>query len=326
MVRATARPGPASRLLPVLWAGLAVAVAVVAGVLADALSSSTFSARIATEVTRSGMDVAGIGCVGLGLLAALLRTADVPRRDVEELDRRVDRSIVAIGGVWAVVVLCDIAFRAADAYDQPVGGLGAGELVHWATSLAAGRGLVLTLACVLVVVGCATARLLRTDSVPPRAALVAALLGLLTPSVTGHAGTASDHELAVIMSALHIAAASAWVGGLAAILVFLSRRRAVLDPVLPRFSRLATFCIIGVGITGVLNALLRLPGLGALFTTGYGWLVVAKVVLLAVLAVLGNAARVRLAADRIPVLRWAVLEVTTMAITIGVAAALSQTA
>ncbi|MFC7660973.1 CopD family protein [Pseudonocardia benzenivorans] len=76
----------------------------------------------------------------------------------------------------------------------------------------------------------------------------------------------------------------------------------------------------------MLNALLRLPGLGALFTTGYGWLVVAKVVLLAVLAVLGNAARVRLATGRLPVLRWAAVEVTVMAMAIGVAAALTQTA
>ncbi|GJF02200.1 MULTISPECIES: copper resistance D family protein [Pseudonocardia] len=326
MNRAAARSGSTSRLLPVLWAGLAVAVAVVAGVLADALSSSTFPLRIATEVTRSAMDVAGIACVGMGLLSALLRTTGVAERDHETLDRRLDRSIVVVGGVWVVVVLCDIAFRAADAYDVPVGALGGGELVHWATSLASGRGLVLTAACVLVVVGCATARLLRADAVPPRAALVAALLGLLTPAVTGHAGTASDHELAVIMSALHVAAASAWVGGLGAVLVFLGGRRALLDPVLPRFSRLATFCIVGVGVTGVLNALLRLPGLGALFTTGYGWLVVAKVVLLAVLAVLGNAARVRLATGRLPVLRWAAVEVTVMAMAIGVAAALTQTA
>ncbi|MGD9986648.1 copper resistance D family protein [Pseudonocardia sp.] len=326
MQRATARPGTTSRLLPVLWAGLAVAAAVVAGVLADALSSSTFSARIATAVTRSGMDVAGIACVGLGLLAALVRTRGVSERDIRTLDRRLDRAIVAVGGAWLVVVLCDTAFRAADAYGRPVTAVGGGELLRWATSLASGRGLVLTAACVLVVIGCATARLVREGAVPPRAALVAALLGLLTPAVTGHAGTSSDHELAVIMSALHVAAASAWVGGLAAMLLFLGGRRALLDPVVPRFSRLATFCIIGVGITGVLNALLRLPSVGALVTGGYGWLIITKVVLLAGIAVLGNAARRRLAAGRFPVLRWAAVEVTLMALAVGVAAALTQTA
>src|SRR5262245_22153328 len=87
------------------------------------------------------------------------------------------------------------------------------------------------------------------------------------------------------------------------------RRRALLDPVLRRFSKLVTISIIVVGITGVFAAQLRLPGLDALFTAGSGWLVVTKIVLLLALAVLGNGARVRLAANRIPVLRWAVLEV-----------------
>ena len=326
MSRATAGPDVASRVLPVMWAGLAVVVAVIAAVLADSLSSSTFPLRVASVVTRSGMDVAAVVCVGLGLLAALLRATGAPLREVTVVDRRMDRALAVTSGVWLVVIGCDMVFRAADAFGRPVGGLSAADLGRWATQLGAGRGLVLTAICALVVLGCATARLVRTDSVPVRAALVAALLGLLLPAITGHAGTASDHELAVIMSALHAAAAAAWVGGLGAILVFVARQRRLLDPVLPRFSTLATFCIAGVAVTGVLNAVLRLPSLPALWTTGYGWLIITKIVLLAGIAVLGNAARRRLATNRWPVLRWAALEVTLMAVAIGVAAALTQTA
>lgn len=326
MTKAAAGPGSASRVLPATWAGLAVAVAVIAGVLADSLGSSTFSSRIATAVTRSGMDVAGVACVGIGLLAALLRASAAPRREVDALQRRLDLALAVVSGVWIVVVGLDIGFRAADAYDRPVTELGAADLSRWVTELASGRGLVLTAGCAFAVLACSLARLARTDAVPARAALVAALLGVLTPAVTGHAGTASDHELAVIMSAMHVAAASAWVGGLGALLVFVAARRSLLDPVLPRFSTLATFCVVGVGVTGVLNGLLRLPALTALWTSGYGWLLIAKALLLVVLAVLGNVARRRLAANRLPVLRWAALEVTVMAIAIGVAAALTQTA
>lgn len=334
MSRATAGPDVTSRLLPVVWAGLAVAVAVVAAVLADAFAGSTLPVRVASVVTRAAMDVAGVTAVGLGLLGALLRaTAAAPRsgtgapaREGVTVQRRLDRSLVVVGGVWLVAVGCDGVLRAGDAYGRPTSELSAAELGRWVTQLAAGRGLVLTAACTLVVLGCATARLVRVDAVPVRAALVAALLGLLVPTVTGHAGTAADHELAVIMAALHAAAAAAWVGGLGAILVFVAGRRSLLDPVLPRFSTLATFCVAGVAVTGVLNAVLRLPALADLWTSGYGGLIVAKVVLLAGLALLGDAARRRLAANRLPVLRWAVLEVTLMAVTIGVAAALTQTA
>jgi putative copper resistance protein D len=81
-----------------------------------------------------------------------------------------------------------------------------------------------------------------------------------------------------------------------------------------------------VTITGLLNAWLRLESWSALFTTGYGALVIAKTVCLVLLALLGGLARQRLAAGRTPVLRWAGWEVAVMAVTLGLAATLSQTA
>ena len=103
-------------------------------------------------------------------------------------------------------------------------------------------------------------------------------------------------------------------------------RRRLLDAVLPRFSTLAGGCIACVVVSGVLNAVLRVSSLGALVTTGYGWLVLAKSVCVVALGGLGWLARRRLAARRLPVLRWAGIEVAVMAVTIGLAAALTQTA
>ena len=71
--------------------------------------------------------------------------------------------------------------------------------------------------------------------------LVIALLGMLTPGVTGHASSSASHEVAVTTVALHVAAASLWVGGLAGILVLLGQRRELLQVALPRFSTLAGF-------------------------------------------------------------------------------------
>jgi putative copper resistance protein D len=64
----------------------------------------------------------------------------------------------------------------------------------------------------------------------------------------------------------------------------------------------------------------------ALVSTGYGRLVLAKAGCLVVLACLGGLARRRLTAGRTPVLQWAGLETALMAVTLGLAAALTQSA
>jgi len=176
------------------------------------------------------------------------------------------------------------------------------------------------------VLGCAIARLRDPDLVAGRIVLVIALLGMLTPGVTGHASSSASHEVAVTTVALHVAAASLWVGGLGALLVLLGRRRELLATALPRFSTLAGACLAVVTVSGVLTAQVRLGSWAALFFTGYGALVIAKAGALVLLGGLGLLTRRRMAAGRVPVLRWAGIEVTLMAVTLGLAAALSQTA
>jgi copper resistance protein D len=176
------------------------------------------------------------------------------------------------------------------------------------------------------VLGCAVARLRDPDLVPVRIVLVIALLGMLTPAVTGHASSSASHEVAVTTVALHVAAASLWVGGLGALLVLLGRRRELLRAALPRFSTLAGFCLGVVAVSGLLTAQVRLGSWAALFGTGYGALVIAKTAALVLLGGLGLLTRRRMAAGRTPVLRWAGTEVALMAVTLGLAAALSQTA
>jgi putative copper resistance protein D len=311
----------ATRLAPAAWAGLVVATTLAAAVLAGALRSTTLPALLGTGITRAATDVAGVTCVGLALVGVLL-----PYRgsEADRVRTLVDRTIVAAGGAWLVVALLGIAFRAADGYGRPVTALTGPDVLAWATELAAGRGALLTVACAAAVLGCAVARLRDPEIVALRIVLVIALLGMLTPGVTGHASSSASHEVAVTTVALHVAAASLWVGGLGAILVLLGRRRALLQSVLPRFSVLATFCLVTVTFSGVLTAQVRLGSWVALFGTGYGALVIAKTVALGLLGGLGLLTRRRMAAGRMPVLRWAGVEVALMAVTLGLAAALSQ--
>jgi putative copper export protein len=314
---------PSAHLTPALWAVLALATAVVAAVLAGALAGTTLPALLGTGLTRAGADVAGVTCVGLALVGVLL---PVGAPEANRVRRRADRALVIVGGAWVVLALLGIAFRAADGYGRPVTSLTGPDVLVWTTNLAAGRGALLTIACAAAVLGCAVARLRDPGLVPGRIVLVIALLGMLTPGVTGHASSSASHEVAVTTVALHVAAASLWVGGLAAILVLLGRRRELLATALPRFSTLAGACLAVVTVSGVLTAQVRLGSWAALFLTGYGALVIAKAAALVLLGVLGLLTRRRMAAGRLPVLRWAGVEVTLMAVTLGLAAALSQAA
>ena len=318
--RTTART--AIRLAPAGWAGLAVSTTVAAG----AVAGGTLPVLLGVGVTRSGADVAGTACVGVALVGVLLPADGRAGGETARVRLLADRALVALGATWLVLALLGTAFRAADAVGRPVTALTGRDLLAWATELAAGRGALLTAACAAAVLGCAVARLRDPDAVPIRIVLVGALLGMLAPAMTGHASTSASHEVAVTTVALHVTAASLWVGGLGAVLVLLGPRRRLLEAALPRFSTLAGACLAAVGLSGVLTALVRLGSWAALVNTGYGALIVAKAGALVLLGGLGLVARRRLAAGRTPVLRWAGVETALMAVTLGLAAALSQTA
>ncbi|WP_232661142.1 copper resistance D family protein [Pseudonocardia sp. TRM90224] len=328
MTRPAAGARIADRLAPVAWAVLAAGAAVAAALAAGGLAGMSAPVLVASTLARVGMDVAGVACVGLALVGVLLPSENVERAHVRALagmHTAADRGLVVAAAAWLLLVVFGTAVRTADAFGRTVLELGVDQMVRWATLLSAGRGMVLTAGCAAVVLVCAVVRLWDPERVQIRIPLVAALLGVLTPAVTGHSGSAPDHQLAVITVALHVAAASVWVGGLAALVVFVARTRELLAAALPRFSRLAALCLVFVGLTGVLNAQVRLTTWDALLTTGYGWIVVAKGVLLGLVAWLGWLARSRLRDGRLPVLRWALFETGLMAAALGLAAALTQT-
>jgi copper resistance protein D len=308
------------RFAPLLWAVLAVGACVVAAGLVAA-----GGVTLAATAVRGLTDFAAVACVGLGLVTVLVPSSVRDARGSLVI-RRGDRATVLVAGGWLVASLVSVWLRAAEALGRSAGGLSGADVGAFVTRIAAGRGLVLAALCAAVVLGCALARLRAPESVPGRVVLVAALLGTLTPAVTGHTGSSPDHQLAVVTVALHVGASALWVGGLGVLLVLVAPDRRLLDTGLPRFSRIATVCVFGTGLTGIANAILRLPTVSGLWTSGYGALILVKTGLIGILALLGWLTRRRLQRGVTPVLRWAAIEVTVMALTIGVAAALSQTA
>ena len=146
----------------------------------------------------------------------------------------------------------------------------------------------------------------------PRAALAAAvpaaLLGAWTvvvPGISGHAGDPGRGLLAVIVDALHVGAASIWIGGLAQ-LVFVvphmlrglsgSDLTSTRSSIARRFSVIAVGCAIAIAVTGVSRALWEVSSISQIFTTSYGRALIVKTALFGAALVLGY--RNRRALDR----------------------------
>ncbi|MGY1855458.1 copper resistance CopC/CopD family protein [Modestobacter sp. SYSU DS0290] len=125
------------------------------------------------------------------------------------------------------------------------------------------------------------------------AGVLAVALVVATAAV-GHPVAGPLPWLAVPVAAVHAAAMAGWLGGLAALFTGGLRRRAddedrvgELALALPRWSRLAAGLIAALVVTGVLQSVREVGSLSGLVGTTYGWLLIAKLVL--VLGVLGAA-------------------------------------
>ncbi|MGW4208042.1 CopD family protein [Lentzea sp. NPDC004789] len=145
----------------------------------------------------------------------------------------------------------------------------------------------------LVVVADLTRRGARAArSLPWRVGATAVALGVLrTNGMTGHVMDLPGWGQAVVFA--HLLMVCLWVGGLLMLLlaVLPARDRDVLAAVLPRYSRLA---MVSVGVITAAGAVLawRLVGsVDALLHTGYGRLLLTKLVLFGGLLVLGFASK-----------------------------------
>ncbi|RBY74602.1 copper resistance protein CopC [Geodermatophilus sp. TF02-6] len=125
------------------------------------------------------------------------------------------------------------------------------------------------------------------------AALAVALVG--TVAAVGHPVAGPWPALAVASAAVHVAAMAIWLGGLAGLLVGVLREdapAAELVRALPPFSRLAAGSVTALVVTGVVQTVREVGSPAALVTTTYGWLLLAKLVLVLVLLAVAGISRV----------------------------------
>jgi copper transport protein len=110
-------------------------------------------------------------------------------------------------------------------------------------------------------------------------------------ALAGHTTATSPRAVAMGADVVHVWAAAAWFGGiglLALVLRWRSDDQAIdTGRVVVRFSRIATVSVVAVGIAGGVLAWTEVRAVRALTSTTYGWLLVAKVALVAIVAVAG---------------------------------------
>lgn len=133
----------------------------------------------------------------------------------------------------------------------------------------------------------------RAQRVQVTAVLLLAVAGLVTWPLTGHAAAAPMPAVTIAVGVVHLAAMAVWIGGLVTLIAFLLRgtHQRVLARILPVWSRWAAMSVLWLAIAGGVQSAVQLGSVEALWRTGYGQLLVAKLGVLAL--VLGAAAIAR---------------------------------
>lgn len=178
--------------------------------------------------------------------------------------------------IWLIVVAILVALLF-----NPTAVSGSGHLLHLVALIlvATVYGLVSAVAALILPL-VPDLRLPEGAWAPPVAGLL--LLGGFT--VSSHA--AGVGPIAVLLDWIHLVAAAAWIGGLAALLVAV-RSGAWSVAIVPRFSNVAAISLGLLVATGLYSAWVHVPALQAFTVTLYGRTLLTKLVLVVPLIVLG---------------------------------------
>ena len=272
-------------------------------------------------VVRALADCAATVTLGLTVVPML----DAGRyRD--ELARRASVPLALAAGSWLVAELTRLVVGAAEAAALPVTRVGLSATVEFAFATPGGRSSLFSAvaAGLVLVVG------LTAPRTPPAVIATAgiAAVGLVARTIGGHLSASS---LGAVAIAIHALAAALWCGTLAALVATVDHR-GQWARVLPRFSELSLFCVIVLLAAGVAGALVAVDALTELFATGYGRVLLVKIVLTVVLMTLAwrNRARWLPAAKSHRVTAYvsrsrSLFELAIMAVALTMAAALSVT-
>ena len=315
-----------------LFLGGAASPAAVAG-LPDAGAGTQWALPLASFIAET----AAVLALGAALLAAAL----IPRRaELAPIRARCLRTAGCLAALASVATLAVFVLTVSDLTARPLPD--ALSLSDVSSVASFGPGRLLVISAVLSAFGALSALLAARHLSSPAGAMSARrgsellttglFAAALIPWALGGHTTQAGADIAAPSLIVHVLAAGAWIGGLA--IMVLQVRGPLLEAVLPRFSTLALWCWISIGVSGVITGWLRVGQVSDLWTSGYGRLLLVKLLALSVLGTFGYWHRRRLAAGLRAraagqfgaLLRLAAVEVVIMGATMGVATALSATA
>lgn len=213
-----------------------------------------------------------------GAAVVVLGLAVVPWLDTAryrpELARRSSTAMAVAAWLWLAAELIRLVTTAADTAAVTVPDLGARTAIEFAVSTTAGRAdLICVVSALLVVVVTLAVR-------GAGASLVVAGVAALGTAARTLAGHLSESPFGGLAVTLHALAAALWCGALAA-MVLLVDRRGQWARVLPRFSALSLWSVLVLLAGGLLSAAAVIGSPTALVATGYGRLLLAKIVVTA---------------------------------------------
>ncbi|GAA4043943.1 cytochrome c oxidase assembly protein [Nonomuraea soli] len=281
--------------------------------------------RWALPVSRLVMDVAGALTVGLLMAAAAFFPSDKGMLGATAQGYVKAASWSAV--VWAAGAAATLLFGAADTFPDPLPVVVQDYLTSYASQTPQGIGLTLVVLFALAIA------LFSRGAITVGAAgglLVLAIATMLPPSLTGHAASSPNHDMAISGLAAHVVGIALWVGGLAVLSFHALRKGPQLEIAADRFSRMALWAYILVGLSGLFSVLARLAAVDDLWTSSYGMLIVAKIAAFVLLGYAGWWHRRSTLAQlgkgsQQAFVRLAVGEVVLMAATMGLAVVLSRT-
>ncbi|OMC01795.1 copper resistance protein CopD [Mycobacterium sp. NS-7484] len=265
----------------------------------------------------------GAAVVTLGLAAVpLLESA----RYRDELGRKAAGPLAVAAAVWLMAEVVRLTAEAAATAGRRFWQLGTHTLVDFGVHTAAGRSGLVGIAAALIVG--VVAIFVPRSATTTAATVGVAAVGMAARTLTGHLSESPIGGMAVTVHAL---AAAVWCGVLAALLLTVTHR-GQWARVLPRFSQLSLWCVGVLLAAGVAGAAIRLGSPTELWTTDYGRVLTAKLVVTVVL--LGLAWRNR--SQWLPAARAhrstaalsqnrSIVELGIMAVAVTLAAALAVT-
>ncbi|MQA81214.1 MAG: hypothetical protein GEV10_22470 [Streptosporangiales bacterium] len=278
-------------------------------------------------IVRFLTDAAVVVAAGTALTATMLLPATTgAARTLTAPGVRLVRTAGVAAGVGVVAAAAQIVLTYADFLGVPIGAaVTQPGISSFVTDTVQGRALLAQVVLMAVIaLASGSASTTRAGGL----ITVAAYTGMAVPALAGHSAAVADHTLAQSSLLVHVVAAAAWIGGLVGVTLVAGHPDVPLRTAFGRFSALALWCAVAVGLSGLANAWVRIGGFDGI-DTRYGLLALGKALAFALLVTAGWLHRSRTAprldTTRRPFVRLAAAEVAVMCAAVGLAVGLSRT-